>query len=65
MNRCTTCQGRCPTPDACELPIQPSATEIRRDRLQRLAIRIRYAAAVCAGVAIVIAASFLSAHFNH
>ena len=62
---CTTCQGRCPTPYACELPIQPSAAEIRRERWQRLVIRIRYIAAVCAGIVIAIAVSVLAGHFNH
>ena len=33
---CTTCQGRCPTPEACELPIQPGPGEIWRDRLDHL-----------------------------
>jgi hypothetical protein len=40
MTPCTTCKGRCPAPAACELPIQPSAEEIRRARLARWKSRL-------------------------
>lgn len=43
---CTTCGGRCPTPQACQLPIQPSAEEIRRDRLDAWKDRAAYASVI-------------------
>lgn len=56
MNSCSTCGGNCPAPTACHLPIQPSAEEIRRDRLDLWKSRLSYAAVIggmCIAAAVV------------
>lgn len=58
MNPCTNCRGKCPTPEACELPIQPSADEIRRDRLDYLKHIASYCAAIGGGILLVCATAY-------
>lgn len=57
-NACQQGRKACPTPQACELPILPSADEIRRDRLDHIKHIASYCAAIGGGVLLAAVTAF-------